>query len=44
LYWKGQVFYQAGEQQNAITFFQKALEANPGYQDAQNALANLISS
>jgi tetratricopeptide (TPR) repeat protein len=43
LYWKGQGFITSGDRQSAITFFSKALEANPGYQDAKNALAELLS-
>lgn len=42
LYWKGQGLLATGDQQNAVAFFRKSLEANPGYHDAKTALASIF--
>jgi tetratricopeptide (TPR) repeat protein len=39
LMWKGWAYELAGDHLSAITFFNQALKANPGYQEARNALA-----
>jgi tetratricopeptide (TPR) repeat protein len=38
LLWKGWALYRQGKDLDAINSFKKALEANPGYQDAQYAI------
>jgi hypothetical protein len=41
LLWKGWAYELKGDQLSAIDFFHKALEAHPGYLEAENALASL---
>ncbi|PKN99237.1 MAG: hypothetical protein CVU42_08260 [Chloroflexi bacterium HGW-Chloroflexi-4] len=41
LLWKGWAYELAGDHLSAISLFNKALEANPGYQEAQKALTSV---
>ncbi len=44
LLWKGWALYRQGKREEAIKSFQKALEARPGYADAQYALNFVVNN
>jgi tetratricopeptide (TPR) repeat protein len=41
--WRGLVELQGGDKKSAIGFFQKALDAHPGYRDAINAIKSITT-